>query len=344
MPGDSNIVETLNPFVALLISACALAAVCGEGLYRRKYRQSVWIGAPEKLLANPAAANLAATVGGLAGVISAVAWLPMLYQSAWSPVGLALSGLAILGCGQFLASAGIGFAGLLTVGAAVAAIPAAWCGATLIGPMVGWILAAGWMLWLAKFWDQQLDDGRAWTTTGALIPMARGAALVFAAALLGQSIAHTINSAPRTQWTVEVALMLLLFGLIVVFWRSARRHRSIASAVGLWLTVWAMSVLGSAERTDSPMTFCMYSALTLSAMTNQLLRTPAETTVVHLVVARFVLPSFAALLFLLQPFSSGSHIGLAFAAMGVLAGFWLVRGEPPTGGAAPHAEEARRAA
>lgn len=301
MPGDSNIVETLNPFLALLFSAGALAAVCGEGLYRRNHRQSVWIMAPEKLLSNPAGVYVLATIGGLAGLAAAVAWLPIMQQSGWSPVGLAFAGLAILGWGHFFSAAAIGFAGLLAVGAALAAIPPAWFGATAIGPIIGWILAAGWMLWLAKFWDQQLDESRAWTTTGALIPMARGAAVVFAAALLGQSVLCFWHSGDTPGLISRLIIVVLELGLAAIFWRNARRHRSIATTVGLWLTLWSGFVAAVPLNAEVTLGAALCGAMFVAVLRLDGLRSPPNTQAVHLVMSRFAIPCVIAILYLIYP-------------------------------------------
>ena len=180
-------------------------------------------------------------------------------------------------------------------------MPAAWFGATTIGPLIGWILAAGWMLWLAKFWDQQLDDGRAWTTTGALIPMARGAALFFGGAVLVQSGLLFCNDAVLVGTYGKSAVVLLLCGLVAGFWRSARRQRSIASTIGIWLTCWSGYFVVFANEGDIPFQASMY-ALVLAALSRvSPLCTPPNTTVAHLTCSRFLVPCLVAILFFQVP-------------------------------------------
>lgn len=322
MPGGSETVSAISPLQALLLSAAALAAVCGEGFWRRRFRQTVWIKSPEQLLNDPRGANVAATLGGLCGIAAGVAWMPTMQTSAWSPIGLALAGLAILGWGHFFGSAGIGFAGLLAVGAAVAAIPTAWFGAATVGPLVGWVLAACWMLWLAKFWDQQLDEGRAWTTTGALIPIARGAALAFAMALLRQAFDFAFVLTPGTTIFQKTVILLSLLFLMIAFLRSAQRQGSYASTLGFWVAGWSLFFVTFGSMDYLIPFLCLFSAILVSARVNPRLRTPRDTMFVHWVVFWFLIPSVVGAMLFLQTGSPNVAQSVSLLVLGIVLSIW----------------------
>lgn len=97
-------------------------------------------------------------------------------------------------------------------------------------------LMIAWWSWLARFWDQQLLDGFAWTTSGRMIPYAYRAAFLLAAVAV--LVAFQMALWPRRVLpSVEdnsparmIAGTLAILMLAVVTARNARRLNSSATA------------------------------------------------------------------------------------------------------------------
>ena len=111
-------------------------------------------------------------------------WSLVAGVSVWrrgAPVDYALLGL-LVACAMTTKDAIAGaylLPGLALAGGGVVLLvthTVSWSWASLA---LGAILAAGWSGWLARFWRQQLHGGRAWTTAGRLIPVARNTAIVW---------------------------------------------------------------------------------------------------------------------------------------------------------------------
>lgn len=97
-----------------------------------------------------------------------------------------------------------------------------------------WLMASLWS-WLSRFWHQQLLDGRAWTTTGRMIPYAQrtGFLLIALGVLLAFELtlwpkrAPSIQEESLTRIAIGAATLLLL---AVHATREARRRESIPTA------------------------------------------------------------------------------------------------------------------
>lgn len=122
----------------------------------------------------------------------AIEWLPvtLLAYLAWATAlrGLGMDGSALVA----LLAAGAGFTlghaaqrgellwiGLLSVPTAITGTTA-WIWPDAAGLTAGLGFATVHYAWLSRFWRQQLDDGRAWTTAGRLIPAVRAIAVTLA--------------------------------------------------------------------------------------------------------------------------------------------------------------------
>jgi hypothetical protein len=111
----------------------------------------------------------------------------------------------------------------------------AWVTPGWPGALFGLALAGGYLLWLARFWDQQLLDGSAWTTAGRLIPAARrlayvGSSLAFAAAMGGMMAGAF---AGQNVWLAAITTLLLLglMSLLVRDWLEHGQPGAVAAAV-----------------------------------------------------------------------------------------------------------------
>lgn len=94
--------------------------------------------------------------------------------------------------------------------------------------MIGMSIMTAFWFWIARFWSQQLHDGRPWTTAGRMIPIARrfgiivaGLALVVSAQLALWPRYPSVNAADDS--TARIITGLAAFALLaVVLWRAAR--------------------------------------------------------------------------------------------------------------------------
>ncbi|MGQ9652216.1 MAG: hypothetical protein ACUVXJ_19145, partial [Phycisphaerae bacterium] len=170
--------------LALLMALVAGGFVAATGWAHRRRRRRAW---PSHLhvLAEPHADRPAFrySMGILASVILLLGCTQLVLPLT-GPAGL-ISGLAVLVLAhrqwnENLADVGLA---LITLGVAslvVACFPAlpVWWTASAWAEvfnriLFGLAIMAGVWFWFAAFWRQQLDDGRAWTTTGYLVQTAR---------------------------------------------------------------------------------------------------------------------------------------------------------------------------
>ncbi|MCK4343094.1 MAG: hypothetical protein KAY37_15375 [Phycisphaerae bacterium] len=204
-----------------------LAAVLAD--WRRRVR--IWKTDPDRLT-NPLPTRrrlygliaAACVLVGIGGVLLADAWP--------TPLATVLAAYACLTVGHCRRSNTLGELGLALVGGSIIAAALAWLPASPANGLLGTALAGVFLLWLARFWHQQLNDGRPWTTTGRLIPAARH--LSYAAAG-GQCVLAAFWALAPVEppmhggWQAIVAalLMLLHWSLLV---REARVRRSSTAA------------------------------------------------------------------------------------------------------------------
>jgi hypothetical protein len=98
--------------------------------------------------------------------------------------------------------------------------------------IVGFAIATGWWTWLSQVWDQQLDDGAAWTTAGRLIPHAKrfaffSAALAYLSATLMAFWPRLpgIATMDHSYGRIVSGFSANLFLLLVMLWASRRLRR-----------------------------------------------------------------------------------------------------------------------
>jgi hypothetical protein len=202
----------------VVLGAVAAAIVVGVGLREWRRRVRIWRTEPQRLTepmpryAPPHWAAIAASVlAGLAGLLRA--------DAAGTPIGVALAGIAASVVGHRWRSTRVGGLGLLLVAESVITAGYAWCGPSPAAALLGWAAAGVYLLWLARFWHQQLNDGRPWTTAGQMIPIARqlsyavagGEFVVAAAWMLGG------DAGPAGGWVALVAgAVALVHGTMLV--------------------------------------------------------------------------------------------------------------------------------
>lgn len=200
---------------ALLTLAAVLAAVLVD--WRRRIR--IWESDPERLIESPPRRDAfyaaVACIGAAIGVASVLR-----LGSAWSPLSGAFVTYAVLAAAHRSAQRWIAAVGLSLGCATWVAIATGWLPAGVVGVSLGLAAAGAHMLYLARFWEQQLDDGRAWTTTGRMIPIARvlsDVALIAQIPALGGWILRSPQAAPV--WAVVLTALLLAAHLRMRFAR-----------------------------------------------------------------------------------------------------------------------------
>lgn len=141
----------------------------------------------------------------------------------------------VLGCRR------CGAIGLILTGAGIVAACTAWLADAGLGAMIGIILAGGYLLWLARFWHQQLDEGRAWTTAGRLIPSARNLGYATLSGTLPVTcLVFSRADVLEHKYLLLVACILYLATIRLVL-RDHLQHRRPAGAV---VTI-ALAISGS---------------------------------------------------------------------------------------------------
>ncbi len=147
------------------------------------------------------------------------------------------------------AEVGMALVTLAVVSFAVACVPDSVGGANLTTRMplllaaaiVGLAVMVFMWQWLPNVWDQQLHDGRAWTTTGRMIPLARRMGLIVAAfgVLAGSQLAFwpeiaSVRDDSVGRWVVGSLAYAVLLGALVLATRlSQRKHLAALSLLGL---------------------------------------------------------------------------------------------------------------
>jgi len=166
--------------LTLLVALGTLGWVVGTVLAHWRRRVAAADEDPDLLLeARPRWRRSYAVVVALSCLVGAGG---IAYAGVWvTPVALALAALAVLSVGPLWRTNGLGALGLLLTAETTAVVPSAWLSGHPVVPLTGVALGGAYMLWLARFWQQQLADGRPWTTAGRLVPAARRWAYVAAA-------------------------------------------------------------------------------------------------------------------------------------------------------------------
>lgn len=182
-----------------------------------------------------------------------------------SPLTLLLATFAIAGVGHRKRSNRLGELGLACGGLAAYAVAAAWLPATWGSLPLGVACGGTLLLWLARFWHQQLDDGRAWTTAGRLVPHARQLGVAAAGGyvmLLGWQPILDIPLQPPLNWGCLLALAFIALHASMLV-KDAARQRSSAGAMAACISVLAFALLS--QRALAPAYGIFTPALALAA-------------------------------------------------------------------------------
>ncbi len=202
-----------DPLLLLVAASCALATALFTVLDGRIHHYGRWRAAlsPESGPAPDAVApGLPASLGAVAILVVMISCYHILVPAFDSPMGFRWTNAAMFvitlvsGCSLLYLSArrwnrnlsdiGMVLVSLALASAAVAVAPnraALWADrypGIFNAVLVGLAMAAWLWTWLAGVWKQQLEDGRAWTTAGRMIPYAERVSFMIAALALLVSV------------------------------------------------------------------------------------------------------------------------------------------------------------
>jgi hypothetical protein len=156
----------------VLIGALCLASVLAVVLDDWRQRRRAWLRAPHlpPAVLPPPHWLFAGVTGmclcvGLGGVI--YCHLP---ATAW---GVWLAAIACFVIGHVLKCERSGEFGLILTVEGIITAGMGWGLDLETGVLMGFAVGGGFLVWQARFWNQQLDEGRAWTTAGRLAPISR---------------------------------------------------------------------------------------------------------------------------------------------------------------------------
>ncbi len=209
------------PWLMLIASAAGLLACCADVLRCWWQRRTAWMQSPTATAPSPEPAPGLAPAQIVIGVLLLASVL-VCPDARVQPFALLFGALGALVCGHHLRSVGMGEFGLALLAAAMIAAGRAWIANGTRGWLFGTVVAAVYMLWLSRFWQQQLHAGRAWTSTGRLIAPARRICHALVALAAGASTyqiwhhAASAGSAPRGALDVLTTLALFVLGSLLV--------------------------------------------------------------------------------------------------------------------------------
>lgn len=170
------------PWAAGLVS---LGLVLSVVWTRWSFRRRVWLSEPQRLLAVHSPPAVVLNLALLLSVVAAIAGLRS--ANAWHvPLAVWIAAFGAFGAAHLQWQAWRGVVGLCVLMAMFVCLGEAWTwGVGSYGPVIGAVLGLLLLRWLARFWEQQLDEGQAWTTAGRLIPLCRSVSLAMLGFVIG---------------------------------------------------------------------------------------------------------------------------------------------------------------
>jgi len=334
LPSDEGVTHATAVGVAMNgIGLALVVVVIGTVVVRWWRRRGLWLQDPQRLAEPPPSGDtlFASLVGisvllGVAGVV--------LREAALTPTAVLLAALTCLIIAHLRTWLIAGEIGLLLVAEGIVTASMAWLRPGWSGALFGVSLSGIYLLWLARFWEQQLKERRPWTTAGRLTPIARRlayAACVGAVALAGGGIS-TGDFQTQPIWIAAVTVLLLL-GAMSWLVRDSDEHRRPHAAFAACLVVLAAGgpagrllsdVLGVAV---SPVILIAAGALLLALRVALTPRTP-PTAAAYNAYLGGVLPVIALFALTLRGLDSQTAIVLILTAGTVMAALKSFRAPP----------------
>lgn len=156
----------------LIVSLGGLVAVLLPVLGHWQRRRFIWLTDAKKLLEAP---RRHPVFHGIAFVLSVGVGVAGVLApgAALAPLAAALAALTLFVLTHVTGRLWVGEFAFGLLAETLILIPEAWFPATPINLLIGSALAGIYFEWLARFWNQQLLNDEPWTTAGRLIPIAR---------------------------------------------------------------------------------------------------------------------------------------------------------------------------
>ncbi len=341
--------------VSLFCASVGLAAfVLGRRVLHGSRRRRAWPDGLNGLLAAPTAwPGFPMSAGIIAVMILAAGCLTL--GQAWTFAAAAIAAAAMLLLAESDWSEGTAEAGMALATLAVAALMLV--GTSAIGAGLNdypvlfrrVLVALGIMTWLwywlARVWEQQLHAGRAWTTTGRMIPLARHVGFIVAGIGVFMAIhlavwpkMPLVTDADRSHGRFAGGLLALSFFAVSLIWTSTRYRRPMLGwlsifAVGALLVFVHLRTLGSGANLwiSRRAPLLLACAAPITAGLARLLRlTPANPYADILPACGVMLLPFATLVSLhVMHDSELAGRWVVAAALGVLAGWYAILSRVP---------------
>ncbi len=187
-----------------------------------------------------------------------------------SPLALLLAAYAALAVGHRRPWPAARWLGLALVGGTIVSAALAWTTPRGANLSAGLAVAGVFMQWQARFWSQQLDGGRAWTTTGRLVPVARALAALLILAQLAALALGTAGRLPAHGAWVGLlgAAALLLHAMMLT--RDAAERRSdgdiLLAGVALLAAAWLLHGATSSASLHVPLAVGLALAAPVAAL------------------------------------------------------------------------------
>lgn len=229
-----------------LAAIASLTLIAVEGLLAWRDRRRTWLSDPSKLADAP---RRLAGLGFTVPFLACASLILVSLRPTWAlaPFVAFLGGVAALYTFHRRGRAGVGELGLSLIACVVVLIGTAWlpssaannpAAAVAAHALIGAALASLHMLWLSRFWRQQLLNDHAWTTTGNLVPAARRLAqhLCLVCVALTIAVMRLSDRADLADWRVlSAGLLAAAAGCAVL--RDGERAASTAGVLCAWPAV-----------------------------------------------------------------------------------------------------------
>lgn len=229
-----------------LAAVASLTLIAVEGALAWRDRRRSWLSDPTRLSAAP---RRLAGIGVTVPLLACASLILVSLRPTWTlaPFAAFLGGIATLYTFHRRGSACVGELGLGLIACVVVLLGPAWlpssgaknpAAAVAAHALIGTAVAALHMLWLSRFWRQQLLSDQAWTTTGRLVPAARRLAqhLCLACVALTIAILRLSDRADLADWRVLTAGVLAAAAACAVL-RDGERSASAAGVLCAWPAV-----------------------------------------------------------------------------------------------------------
>ena len=253
----------------VLIGVLCLASVLVTVLDDWRQRRRMWLREPH-VPPPPLAPPRWLFCGIVAVCLCVGAGGFVFYTHPATAFALWFSAIACFVVGHVLRHDRCGEIGLILTGDGIVTAATAWSSDVLSGSVIGFVIAGGYLIWLARFWNQQLDAGKAWTTAGRLIPSARrlGYTAILGAFPAVLFIVGRQDAGEHLYLDIFASVVLLLAICLILKDHGQQGHASAAIVVCVLVIVAGVSLTRViAAAAGMPISYMLGGALALIWLT-----------------------------------------------------------------------------